>query len=114
MTIKKYFEQSLAFSMKDHGELKKALGHVKHFQANQIVFAAGNTTGGRYHCTIDLQFDWFGISCMTTDIFCFYLQNRLIQISQTVGQWYSDSSPLVFPVCRWNPRTESARSGQIS
>jgi hypothetical protein len=24
-----------------------------------------------YHCTVDL-FDWFGISCMTTDNFCFY------------------------------------------
>jgi hypothetical protein len=30
---------------------------------------------------------------MTADNFCFYLQNRLIQTSQTGGQWYS----LVFP-----------------
>ncbi len=30
-----------------------------------------------YHCTIDLLFDWFGISCMTTDNFCFYMQNRI-------------------------------------
>ncbi len=50
-----------------------------------------------YHCTIDLLFDWFGISCMTTDNFCFYLQNRLIQTSQTGGQQYNDTSPLVFP-----------------
>jgi hypothetical protein len=21
---------------------------------------------GKYHCTVDLLFDWFGISCMTT------------------------------------------------
>ncbi len=28
-----------------------------------------------------------------TDNFCFYLQNRLIQTSQTGGQWYSDTSP---------------------
>ncbi len=34
---------------------------------------------------------------MTTDIFCFYLQNRPIQTGQTGGQWYSDTSPLVFP-----------------
>ncbi len=47
----------------------------------------------KYHCTIDLQFDWFGISCMTTDNFCFYLQNRLILTSQTGGQQYSDTSP---------------------
>jgi hypothetical protein len=25
----------------------------------------GNIKGGKYHCTIDLLFDWFGISCMT-------------------------------------------------
>ncbi len=30
---------------------------------------------------------------MATDNFCFYLQNRLIQTSQTGGQWYSDTSP---------------------
>jgi len=34
---------------------------------------------------------------MTTDKFYFYLQNRLIQTSQTGGQWYSDTPPLVFP-----------------
>jgi hypothetical protein len=34
---------------------------------------------------------------MTTDNFCFYLQNRLIQISQTGGQWYNDTSPFSFP-----------------
>jgi hypothetical protein len=33
---------------------------------------------------------------MTTDNFCFYLQNRLIQTSQIGGQLYSDTSPLVF------------------
>jgi hypothetical protein len=48
-------------------------------------------------CTIDLLFDSFGISCMTTDNFCFYLQNRLIQTSQTGGQWYSDTSPFSIP-----------------
>jgi hypothetical protein len=30
---------------------------------------------------------------MTTDNFCFYLQNRLIQTGETGGQWYSDSIP---------------------
>jgi hypothetical protein len=34
---------------------------------------------------------------MTNDNFCFYMQNRLIQTSQTGGQWYSDTFPLVFP-----------------
>jgi hypothetical protein len=51
----------------------------------------------KYHYTIDLLFDWFGISCMTTDNLCFYLQNKLIQTSQTGGQWYSDTSPLSIP-----------------
>jgi hypothetical protein len=55
---------------------------------------AGNTKGGKYHCTIDLLFDWFGISFVTNDNFCFYLQNRLIQTSQTGGQWYSNT---IFP-----------------
>jgi hypothetical protein len=52
---------------------------------------------GKYHSTIDLLFDRFGFSCMTTDNFCFYLQNRLIQTSQTGGQCYSDTSPFSIP-----------------
>jgi hypothetical protein len=52
---------------------------------------------GEYHCTIDLLFDWFGIRSMTTDNFCFYLQNRLIQTSRTGGQQYSDTSPFSIP-----------------
>jgi hypothetical protein len=48
---------------------------------------------GKYRCTVDPLFDWFAISCMTTDNFCFYFQNRLIQSSQAGGQWYSDNSP---------------------
>ncbi len=34
---------------------------------------------------------------MTTDNFCFYLQNQLIQTSQTGGQQYSDTSPFSIP-----------------
>jgi hypothetical protein len=34
---------------------------------------------------------------MTTDDFCFYLQNRLIQTSQTGGQQYSDTFPFSIP-----------------
>jgi hypothetical protein len=51
----------------------------------------------KYHCSIDLMFDWFGISHMTTDNFCIYFQNRLIQGSQTGGQQYSDTSPFSIP-----------------
>jgi hypothetical protein len=52
---------------------------------------------GKYHCTIDLLFDWLGISCVTTDNFCFYLQNILIQTSQTGGQLHTDTSPFSIP-----------------
>jgi hypothetical protein len=38
---------------------------------------------------------------MTTDNSCFYLLNRLIQISQTGGQWYSDTSPYSVPWLGW-------------
>jgi hypothetical protein len=55
------------------------------------------TTGGKYHCTVDLLFDWFGISCFTTDNFCLYLQNKLIQTGQTGGQLYSDTLPFSVP-----------------
>ncbi len=34
---------------------------------------------------------------MTTDKFCLYLQNSLIQTSQTGGQWCSDTSPSSIP-----------------
>jgi hypothetical protein len=62
----------------------------------------GILKGEKYHCTIDLLFDWFGISCMTADNFCFYLQNRLIETSQTGGQWYSDTSPFSIPCTQHN------------
>jgi len=34
---------------------------------------------------------------MTTHNFCFYLQNKLFQTSQTGGQQYSYTSPFIFP-----------------
>jgi len=50
---------------------------------------------GKYHCTIDLLYGWFGIGCMTTDNF--FLQNRLIQTSQMGGQQYNYTSPFSIP-----------------
>ncbi len=35
---------------------------------------------------------------MTTIHFCFYLQNKLIQTSQTGSQGYGDASPISIPV----------------
>jgi hypothetical protein len=60
------------------------------------------TLNGEYRCTVDLRFDCFGISCMATNNFCFYLQNRPIQICQTGGQWYSDTSPISIPCLEWD------------
>ncbi len=58
----------------------------------QWYFYFKEYTRGKYPCTIDLLFDWFGVGCMTSDNFCFYLPNRLIQTSQTGGHQYSDTS----------------------
>ncbi len=52
---------------------------------------------GKYHCTVDLLFHWFGISCITTGNFCFYLQNRLIQTSQKEVNSTVILPPSVFP-----------------
>jgi hypothetical protein len=32
----------------------------------------------KYHCAIDLLFDWFVINCMTTDNFCFLFAKQAI------------------------------------
>jgi hypothetical protein len=64
-----------------------------HLNEVAVKLEPGNTKGGSI-TTVDLLFDRFGVSCMTIDSFCFYLQNRLIQTSQTGGQWYSDTSTL--------------------
>ncbi len=34
------------------------------------IDSPGNTKGGKYRWTVDLLFDWFWISCVTTDSFC--------------------------------------------
>ncbi len=52
----------------------------------------GNTKGGvSLYRWPPVWLVWIG--CMTTDKFCFYLQNRLIQTSPTGGHWYSDTFP---------------------
>jgi hypothetical protein len=47
---------------------------------------------------------------MTTANFCFYLQNRLIQTSQTGGQPYSDTS--LFSIPWMGGRREKDRKGE--
>jgi hypothetical protein len=61
----------------------------------------GNNQGilkGEVSLYTDLLFDWFVISCITTDNFGFYLQNRLIQTSQIGRLWYSDTPPFSIPL----------------
>ncbi len=47
---------------------------------------------------------------MTTDNFCFYLQNILIQTGQTGGHQYSDASPFSIP---WFVPRKPLRPGLI-
>ncbi len=70
------------------------LGRLPTLPAN---IKPGNTKGG--------SITVMSTSCLTglesavwqLTIFGFYMQNRLIQTSQTGGQWYSDTSPLSIP-----------------
>jgi hypothetical protein len=57
----------------------------------------GNTNGGRI--TVPLTSCLTGLESAVWQLtfFCFYLQNRLIQTSQTGGRWYSDTSPFSIP-----------------
>ncbi len=50
---------------------------------------AGNTKGG----SITVPLTSFLTGLESADNFCFYFQSRIIQTSQTGGQWYSDTSP---------------------
>ncbi len=61
------------------------------------IFNQGILRGGSITVPLTSLFDWFGISCMTTDNFCFYLQNRLIQTSQTEVKSTVILPSLVFP-----------------
>ncbi len=56
-----------------------------------------NTKGGSI--TVPLTSCLTGLESAVWQLtfFCFYLQNRLIQTSQTGGQWYSDTSPFSIP-----------------
>ncbi len=54
---------------------------------------AGNAKGGKYHCTIDLLFDRFGLVCFANKNKNRQLSYSWFQTSQTGGQWYSDTSP---------------------
>jgi hypothetical protein len=52
---------------------------------------------GKYHCTVDLLFDWFGLVHLANKNKNCQLSNSQYQTSQTGGQWYSDTSPFSIP-----------------
>ncbi len=61
------------------------------------IVKPGNTKGGKYHCTIELLLDWFGLVCFANKNKNWQLSYSWFQISQTGGQWYSDTSPFSIP-----------------
>jgi hypothetical protein len=52
---------------------------------------------GKYRCTVDLLFDWFGLVCFANKIKICQLSYSWFQTSQTGGQWYTDTSPFSIP-----------------
>jgi hypothetical protein len=58
---------------------------------------AGNTKGGSIAVLFTSCLTGLESAVRQLPIFCFYLQNRLIQTSQTGGQQYSDTSPFSIP-----------------
>ncbi len=44
--------------------LAAMMSHSFHnFAFCHLVLLSGNTKGGKYRCTVDLLFDWFGLVC---------------------------------------------------
>ncbi len=64
--------------------------YVKFFEPK--IFQPGNTKGGKCHCTIDLQFDWFELVCFANKNKNCQLSYSSFQTSQRGGQRYSDTS----------------------
>ncbi len=56
---------------------------------------------GKYHCTIDLLFDWFGLVCFAYINKNCQLTYSWFQTNQTGGQWYNDTSPFSIPCCSY-------------
>jgi len=52
---------------------------------------------GKYHCTVDLLFDWFGLVCFENTNKNCQQSYSWFQTSQTEGQRYSDTSPFSIP-----------------
>ncbi len=92
-----FFQASLIFASKWCHTLGMLLLIRKYQTSLEKLAMDQGILKGKYHYTIHLLFDWFGISSLNTDNLCIYLQNRLIPTSQTGGQWYRDTSPFSIP-----------------
>jgi hypothetical protein len=55
---------------------KEQAGSDQKRQAGRQTCQAREYYRGKYHCTVDLLFDWFGIGSLITGNFCFYLQRQ--------------------------------------
>ncbi len=58
---------------------------------------AGNTKGGRITVSLTSCLTGLESAVWQLTIFVFFMQNRLVQTSQTGGQWYSDTFPFSIP-----------------
>ncbi len=66
---------------------------------------------GKYHCTVDPLFDWFGLVCFANKNKNCQLSYSWFQTSQTGGQPYSDTSPFSIP---WSVRPSLSLSLSLS
>ncbi len=74
-----------------------AMTHIAKWGLHQGVLK------GKYHCTVDLLFDWFGLVCFANKNKNCQLSYNWFQTSQTGGQRYSDASPFSIP-CQWSTK----------
>ncbi len=58
---------------------------------------SGNNKEGSITVPLTTCLTGFGSAVWQLKVFCFYMQCRLIQTSQTGGQWYSDTAPFSIP-----------------
>jgi len=62
------------------------------------LYEPGNTRGRSITVPLPSCLTGLESAVWQLTIFCFYLQNRLLQTSKAGGQVYSDTPPLVFPL----------------
>ncbi len=60
---------------------------------NQLVRLSREYYRGKYHCTVDLLFDCFGLVCFANKNQNCQLSYSWFQTSQTGGKWYCDNFP---------------------